>query len=152
LGTPGNTGVFFQRSQGVLGAGPYASNDPRATDTLSIIWRSDFGTNPFASQLSLYSLDSEGGFAARFNYGLAADATDNPLIGSFGGYSLGSATGSWSEPISSAVDRTFTFAVDGGGDDGGEVSVPEPSTLLLLACGLLGLSMQRRRASHSQPD
>lgn len=137
----GASGLFFQRGLGIFEPGPYVENDPRATAALSVIWLDPAvgGPDRFASQLILYSL-ADSSLGMRFNYGYEPDGSDNPLIGTFGGYSLGSESVSWVEPIDPTLDRTYIYPADSG-------AVPEPGTLALFSVGLLGLlAAARRRA------
>jgi hypothetical protein len=137
----GGTGVYYQRGMGVLGAGPYVDNDPRATDAFNVIWSSNVGGSRFVSQLLLYSLGS-GGFAAQFNYGdLFGDA--NPtLAGGFGGYSVGAQSVSFGNQFD---DNLAAYRFGAGGGDPPPVGVPEPGVLVLMLTALLGVIMVIRR-------
>lgn len=61
-----------------------------------------------------------------------------------GGNSFAATEGTIVQVLGSATDYKFTYNLNGGGDIGLTV-VPEPQTLLLFACGALGLFALRRR-------
>jgi hypothetical protein len=137
-------GVLIQRGFGTQDPGLLGSDLPAdPTGALGITWLSQFGSNQFVSQLILVEL-ANSGFAARFNYGVAFDNNgnplDNPAIGAFAGYSLGSLSGSWGE-ATFATNSLVAFDSDGGN---GGTPVPEPSTLLLFGMGVVGLLALRR--------
>jgi hypothetical protein len=137
------TGVYYQRGMGVLGAGPYADNDPRATEAFDVFWLSNVGTDRFVSQLVLYSL-ADGGFAAQFNYGV--DGDPNPALpGGFGGYSINGSSASFGNAFDDNL-AAFRFAGESGGGGGTDpTSVPEPSALVLMAAGLVAFALTGRR-------
>ena len=140
LGSTG--GIMFQRGLG-LPTGPPTSpvfgTDPSGRAALSITWSdANLGDGQFRSQLVLYSLDPngmDGSFGFRLNY--TNDASGTPLsYGVLAGFSLAGLASTITEPFNPNTDYFFSPRA---------TTVPEPSMLALLAIGLLGVFVQRRR-------
>ena len=151
-----NADMVLMLSASLFGDGPYLNNPVAAPvaggDVKLVVTADGLVIDAGDASINGYILSSQSGILtgdAADNVGLFQEDSDSEISGTFamtlkGQHALGDVVGE--TDVDLASDLTLTYTIVGQpGLYTASVVVPEPSTLALLASGLLGLLIWRRR-------